>query len=76
MLRQAVALALTGISIGLLVSWTAAPRVQPLLFESSGRSWAVYATAAATLLLAAAVAGSFPAWRATRVDPREALLAD
>lgn len=36
----------------------------------------IYALVGVTLLLVAGLAGSLPAWRATRVDPREALQAD
>jgi len=50
--------------------------VDPLLFRVPGNGAATNAAVAVPLMSVAALAGSFPAWRATRVDPREALQAD
>ena len=72
----AVLVVAAGIGIGLLASWAASRFVGPLLFQVSATDPAIYALVGVTLLLVAALAGSLPAWRATRVDPREALQAD
>ena len=75
-LGQAVWVVLAGVGIGLLASWAAARFVGPLLFRVSATDPQIYALVGVTLLLVAVLAGSLPAWRATRVDPREALQAD
>jgi predicted permease len=75
-LRQALGLVSVGILLGLAASFAGAGMVEPLLFRVSARDPAVYVVVAAALLAAAALAGSLPAWRATRVDPREALQAE
>ena len=75
-LRQAVLVVLAGVGIGLSASWAAARWVEPLLFQVSATDPTIYALVGVTLLLVAALAGSLPAWRTTRVDPREALQAD
>ena len=74
--RQALGLVSVGILLGLAASFAGARLVEPLLFRVSARDPAVYVVVAAALLAAAAAAGSLPAWRATRVDPREALQAE
>jgi len=74
--RQALGLVSLGIVLGLAASFAGASLVEPLLFRVSARDPAVYGAVAAALLAAAALAGSLPAWRATRVDPREALQAE
>ncbi len=75
-LGQAVRVVLAGVGIGLLASWAASRFVGPLLFRVSATDPPIYALVGATLLLVAVLAGSLPAWSATRVDPREALQAD
>ncbi len=75
-LRQAMVLVGLGIGIGLAVSRVAARYVDPMLFEVSASDLGIYLLVGVVLLLVAALAGSLPAWRATRVDPREALQAD
>ncbi len=75
-LRQAVLFVVAGVGIGLLASWAASRFVGPLLFQVSATDPLIYTLVAVTLLLVAGLAGSLPAWRATRVDPREALQAD
>jgi len=72
-LKRAVALIVIGTGIGLVISWGAAGWVEPLLFDVSATDPWVYALVAVVLLAVAALAGSLPAWRASRVDPREAL---
>ena len=75
-LSQAMLFVFAGVGIGLIASWAASRFVGPLLFGVSATDPSIYALVAITLLLVAMLAGSLPAWRATRVDPREALQAD
>ena len=75
-LRQVVLFVAAGVGIGLFVAWSASRFLGPLLFRVSPRDLPIYSLVAVTLLLVAALAGVVPAWRATRVDPREALHAD
>ena len=75
-LRQAMVLIALGVGLGLVTSRAAARYVEPLLFDVSGSDPLVYGVVAGALLAVAVLAGSIPAWRATRVDPREALRAD
>lgn len=75
-MQRALMLVGVGIGIGLAAAFAAAPFVEPLLFGVSASDPAVYAVVAAALLAVAVLAGSLPAWRASRVDPREALQAD
>ncbi len=65
-----------GIGIGLAVARVAARYVDPMLFEVSPSDLGIYLLVGVVLLVVAALAGSLPAWRATRVDPRQALQAD
>ncbi|MGH7480820.1 MAG: FtsX-like permease family protein, partial [Longimicrobiales bacterium] len=70
---QALRVAGLGITIGLLIALAAAPRLGDLLYRVSPRDPVVFAGVALTLLVVAALAGTLPAFRATRVDPQEAL---
>jgi ABC-type lipoprotein release transport system permease subunit len=75
-LRRALALIVAGTAIGLVASWVAGRWVEPLLFEVSATDPSVYVLVGVVLLAVAALAGSLPAWRASGVDPREALQTD
>ena len=75
-LVRAVVMVGVGVVIGLGVALAAAGFVQPLLYRVSATNPAVYLGVAGAMLAVAAVAGSIPAWRASRVDPREALQAE
>jgi predicted permease len=75
-LRRALALIVAGTAIGLVASWVAGRWVEPLLFEVSATDPSVYVLVCVVLLAVAALAGSLPAWRASGVDPREALQTD
>jgi predicted permease len=75
-LRQALTLVGIGTALGLLGATIAARFIEPLLFHVSGTDAITFAVVAATLMTVAGLAGSLPAWRATQIDPREALQAD
>lgn len=74
--RRSLALGLGGIALGLLLAAAAGRFVEPLLFEVPPTDPAVYLAVAGALLLAAILAGALPAWRATTVQPTEALRAE
>lgn len=75
--RRVLAGALTtvgaGLAVGLGLSAWGAGRLAPLLLGVPPRDVRVFAAAAAVLLLTAALSAALPAWRASRVDPRECL---
>jgi predicted permease len=75
-MRRTLGVAGAGLAMGVLVALLAGRFVQPLLFRTSARDPLVFASVAALLLLAAALAGLVPAVRAKRVDPVEALKYD
>jgi predicted permease len=72
-LQGALATSAIGLGAGLLVSIWGAARLESLLFQVSPRDPQVFARAIAIVLVSATVAAAIPAWRATGVDPREAL---
>ena len=62
-----------GVAIGLVASAALGRLVEAMLFGASPRDPVVFAVAAGTLLVVAAAASLFPAWRASHVDPMVAL---
>lgn len=73
-LRDGNVLALTGIAIGLIITWQNARLVRAFLFSDYDRYDSRFFAAAALLLFAAAWLASYvPARRAMRVNPVEAL---
>ena len=71
-LRTAVVGAVIGGALSIMVG----PAIQPLLFDNKARDPLLLSLVASGLLVVALVASSWPAWRATRVDPLLALRAD
>jgi putative ABC transport system permease protein len=67
---------LVGMAFGVALSIAFTRLLQSTLYGISSRDPAVYAVSTGVLLLAAASACIIPAWRATRVDPTEAMRAD
>jgi len=65
--------ALFGLGLGLIASAAATRIIQSMLYGTKPLDLTVFATVAATLLLVAALACMIPAWRASRVDPMQAL---
>ena len=72
-LRSGLALAATGVAIGLGLALAVGRWLQPYLFETSTRDAGVLLVVAATVLATAALAGWLPARRASRISPSEAL---
>ena len=65
--------ALVGLVLGLAASAGVVRLIRSMLYETSPLDAPVFAAVAATLLLVAAVACIMPAWRASRLDPMQAL---
>jgi ABC-type antimicrobial peptide transport system permease subunit len=62
-----------GVALGLVLAAAAAGKLGPLLFDTSPRDPVILAGVALLLLLVGILASALPAWRASRVDPMEAL---
>ena len=61
---------------GLGIAYVLDRLASSLLFQVSALDPSVYATVSVTLVASVFAAAALPAWRAIRVDPREALRAD
>lgn len=72
-LKQGLLLAIGGIVFGLLLSAAAARVMQTLLFEVQATDLQTYFSLGLALTIAAMLAAYFPARRATKVDPANAL---
>src|SRR5574341_606995 len=72
-LRRVAVLVGTGVLLGALASWWAAPLVRALLYGVDPRDPWMFAVAALVLALIGAVAGWMPARRAARIDPVDTL---
>jgi predicted permease len=73
MLSDGLRPALIGLVLGLAVSAEATGLLREMLYETRPLDPLVFAAVSATLLLVAALACIVPAWRASRVDPMQAL---
>jgi ABC-type antimicrobial peptide transport system permease subunit len=71
--RYGVGLSIVGVIIGMVMAFNASRWIEPLLFDTSPRNPLVFGLVAVVLLLVALIASVVPAWRASRVDPIEAL---
>jgi putative ABC transport system permease protein len=75
-LRQGAALVLAGVAVGLTSAFFLTRLISHLLYETSAIEPLTFAATALLLALIALIACYFPARRATRVDPIQALRAE
>jgi len=73
MLGEGLRPALYGLVLGLVVSAAAVRLIESMLYGTRPLDPAIFAAVAATLLAVAALACLVPAWRASRIDPMQAL---
>lgn len=74
--RQGLVLAAIGVACGLAAAVPLARVMATLLFEVSPMDPLTYSAVPLVLLAAALVAAWVPTWRATRIEPIEALRAE
>jgi predicted permease len=74
-LQRGVALAGTGLAIGLVVSAALTRYIQSMLYRTSPLDAVTFVVVAAVLLIVSLIASSVPAWRASRLNPMETLRA-
>jgi putative ABC transport system permease protein len=73
MLSDGLRPALIGLALGLLASMEVTWLMRDMLYETRPLDPMVFAAVSATLIAVAALACMIPAWRASRVDPMQAL---
>ncbi len=73
MLSDGLRPALIGLALGLGAGMEASRLMRDMLYETKPLDPMVFAAVSGTLMLVAALACLFPAWRASRVDPVQAL---
>jgi predicted permease len=71
--RQGIVLAVAGLIPGLLVSWFLSRGITRLLYGVNAGDAATFVAVPVLLMLVAVLATLLPAWRASKVDPAEAL---
>ena len=76
MLLDGMRPAVFGLVVGLAASLEAGQLMRDLLYEIKPLDPLVFAAVAATLLAVSAIACIVPAWRASRLDPMQALRAE
>jgi putative ABC transport system permease protein len=73
MLLDGLRPALLGLFVGLVASAATSRLIQSMLFDTKPLDTGIYAAVAATILFVATIACMLPAWRASRLDPMQAL---
>ena len=65
--------AVAGLVVGLVAGGFAVRLLRTLLYGTSPLDWGVFAEVTAVLTVVAVMACALPAWRASRLDPMQAL---
>ena len=65
--------ALYGLTLGLAASIWAVRLIQSMLYGTQPLDPSIFASVAASIIVVAALACLLPAWRASRIDPMQAL---
>jgi FtsX-like permease family protein len=73
---RGLSLALIGVALGLATAYALTRVIKNLLFDVSATDPATFALIAILLVVIALIASYIPAWRATKVDPLQALRQD
>jgi predicted permease len=73
MLRDGLTPAIVGLAFGLIASAAVTRLIKSMLYHTEALDPAVFFAVSAILLLVAALACAVPAWRASRLDPMQAL---
>jgi putative ABC transport system permease protein len=73
MLGDGLRPALYGLVLGLAAAAATVRLIQSMLYETQSLDPVIFASVAGTLLLVTALACVVPAWRASRIDPMQAL---
>lgn len=73
MLADGLAPAWIGLALGLVSSAFAVRLIRDMLYGVQPLDWSIFLAVAASLTLVAALACAMPAWRASRLDPMQAL---
>jgi ABC-type antimicrobial peptide transport system permease subunit len=76
MLMDGMRPAFAGLALGIAGSIAATQLIRSVLYQTRPLDATVYLVVIGTLLLAATAACLLPAWRASRVDPMQALRAE
>lgn len=72
-MKEALFIVVVGVVVGLLMAFTSGRLIESLLFANSGAEMSVYVAIALLLIAIAMLACFIPAYKATQVDPNEAL---
>ena len=75
-MRETLLLVVVGLAAGMTATIPAVRLIASLLYGMTARDPTAFATAVAALSMVAMLAGAWPAWRASRVDPSIALRID
>jgi ABC-type antimicrobial peptide transport system permease subunit len=75
-LREGMTMAVTGVALGIAISYAAARALTALLYGITPTDAVSFALASGCLLLFALIASYVPARRATRIDPAVSLRAE
>jgi len=72
-MKEALFIVVAGVVVGMLLAISSAQLIASFLFANSGTETSIYVAVAVFLIAIAMLACFIPAYKATKVDPNEAL---